>query len=139
MRISDWSSDVCSSDLTSLSSLCGVPAGSVTADAFAGPPLNPAASAARTPTDMPSARQPTSVKTPLQDPADRSACVDCSGSNIPPAASKRSRARDWEKRCTTGFQPPDTQSRSQGMLRAEPCTPLPSRSEEPPSDLQSLM
>ena len=84
------------------------------------PSPKPAAWAARAPAAAPSARQAVRPKLPLAAPATSSACVALPGRKIPRASSNVSLPADWLKRCTAGFQPPETSTLSQAMRRKEP-------------------
>ena len=84
----------------------------------------PHSAAARSPGRAPSARQAASGKSPLRR-ADASRPHRCRpGRSAARPGSKRSRPRACANRCTVGFQPPDTASRSQSSVTA-PCPAAP--------------
>ena len=84
------------------------------------PSPKPAACAARAPAAAPSARHAPRPKLPAAAPATSKACVASPGRNTPRASSNSSLPPDWQKRCTAGFQPPETRTQSQRMRRMGP-------------------
>ncbi len=68
---------------------------------------------------------------PAHAPTDRSACADVPGTKAWRSSSNLTRPCDWLNRCTAGFQPPATASRSASTCRAPTWTPFSTPSASP--------
>src|SRR5579862_8529841 len=73
----------------------------------------PTATAAAVPAARPPIRQADKVCAPAAEPAEDSACLEVPGLKAAKFSSNTGLPPDWLCRCTVGFQPPDTATRSQ--------------------------